>query len=72
MDNELSPCLTSPQKHLFLQIGTFVWTDWVGLQYPKSMPTFILCHGTLYLKLRRLCQLEIKLSYRTHPVFTDG
>jgi len=47
MNNKLSmPKKNNPETPIFATWDFCL--DWVGLQYPKSMPTFILCHGALY------------------------
>ena len=42
---------------------------WIRLQYPKSIPTFIVCKGSLCSKFRRICSLELKLSHGNHSVY---
>ena len=50
-------------------LGPFVWQQ-VGLQYPKSILTFILCQWSV-LKFQRIGQLGKKWLYEKHCLQTD-
>ena len=45
-----------------------VWKR-VGLQYPKSMPTFISYQGSLCSKFRMINRLHLKWSHGNHSVY---
>ena len=56
------------ETSIFAPLG-LLFKKHVGLQYPKSKQTFILCQGSLSKKFRRICQLQQKLSHRNHSVY---
>jgi len=58
------------KKHTYLPLWPLVW-KWVGLQYSKSIPTFIQCQGSLCLKFKRICRLQLKLSHGNHSVYSQ-